>query len=133
MEQTPLDVAIALIEKDGTYLITQRVHDDSFGGYWEFPGGKLESEETLENCLIREIQEELGMTVLVKSKALVVEHPYPVRMIRLHCFFCTVADGEPQTLECAQWKWVLPHELSEFQFPPASSRVIHLLQKMSRP
>ncbi len=125
----PLDVAVAVVERNGQYLITQRLPQDSFGGFWEFPGGKLNGQETLESCLIREIQEELGIGIAVEEKLLVVEHPYPGRVIRLHCFRCTLLNGEPKTLECSAWRWVVPQELTHFEFPPASRSIIDLLQK----
>jgi len=125
----PLDVAVAVIEQEGRYLISQRLPEDSFGGFWEFPGGKSNPGETLEACLIREIQEELGLEIAVGSKLQVVEHRYPRRMIRLHCFSCRVVAGEPRAIECATWRWALPDELAKFKFPPASARIIAALQK----
>ncbi len=124
-----LEVAVAMIEQEGRVLITQRLPTDSFGGHWEFPGGKVNPGETLEACLAREIQEELGIAIAVGAKALVVEHPYPHRTIRLHCFSCRLLSGEPQTIECAAWRWVLPQELSDFSFPPASAPMIELLRR----
>ncbi len=129
MRARPLDVAIAIIGQEGQYLITQRLPADSFGGFWEFPGGKLNEGETFESCLIREIQEELGIKISVNSKLLVSEYAYPGRVIRLHCFLCTLLSGEPKTLECAQWRWVASHELGKFQFPPASGTIIQALQE----
>ena len=120
---------MAVVERNGQYLITQRMPQDSFGGFWEFPGGKLHDQETLEACLIREIREELGIVVAVEEKLLVVEHPYPSRMIRLHCFRCALVEGEPRTLECSAWRWVVAGELTQFEFPPASRSIIELLQK----
>ena len=129
----PLDVAIAVIERDGQFLITQRLPDDSFGGYWEFPGGKVDSGETLEACLAREIQEELGLTITVGQILKVVEHQYPNRTIRLHSFLCRILSGEPKAVECAGWRWVPPQELTSFQFPPASGQIIEALKKGSDP
>ena len=125
----PLDVAIAVIEKEGQYLITQRLPNDSFGGYWEFPGGKVHLGETLEECLAREIQEELGITIGVGPTLTIVEHRYPNRTIRLHCFACQILAGEPKAVECACWRWVAAGELVNFQFPPASGPIIQELQR----
>lgn len=124
-----LDVAVAVIERQGLYLITQRMPQDSFGGSWEFPGGKANPGEGMEECLIREIREELGLSIAVNVKLAEVEHHYPHRSIRLHCYRCRILEGEPQTIECAAWRWVVPEELSQFQFPPASSPLIAQLQK----
>ena len=123
----PLEVAIAVIERSGEYLITQRMQGDSFAGYWEFPGGKVDPGEALETCLYREIQEELGISITVGPCLKVVEHRYPSRMVRLHCFTCQILAGEPQAIQCADWRWVKSGELPGFKFPPASGPIIRIL------
>lgn len=128
-KQSPLDVAVAVIRHEGRLLISQRMPGDSFGGFWEFPGGKLDQGETMEVCLAREIREELGVEIRVGSKQMVISHRYPGRLIRLHCFECHLVQGEPQALECASWKWVDPEELERFTFPPASSPLIRKLRQ----
>lgn len=127
-ELSPLDVAIAVIRHEGKLLISQRLPGDSFGGFWEFPGGKRCEGETMELCLVREIREELGITVEVGSMRMVISHRYPGRTIRLHCYDCLLVEGEPRPLECAGWKWVGPEELDRFLFPPASAPLIRQLQ-----
>ena len=127
-ELPPLDVAIAVIRRERRFLIAQRMPEDSFGGFWEFPGGKLDAGETMEAALIREIREELGVTVQVGSKRMEISHRYPGRVIRLHCFDCRLMEGEPRALECSGWKWVEPEELDQFSFPPASAGLIRNLQ-----
>ncbi len=122
-------MAVAVIERDGRYLISQRLPDDSFGGFWEFPGGKSNPGETLETCLAREIQEELGVEIAVGIKLQVVEYRYPRRTIRLHCFSCRITAGEPRAIECTTWRWTLPAELVRFKFPPASRQIIEALQR----
>ena len=129
----PLEVAVAVIEKDGLYLISRRKADDSFGGYWEFPGGKVDTGESLEACLVREIQEELAVSVAVAQKLQVVEHAYPERTLRLHFYLCHILSGEPQAIECAQWRWVAPEELSQFQFPPASGPILAVIARPKGP
>ena len=125
----PLDVAVAVIRHEGRLLISQRMPGDSFGGFWEFPGGKLDAGETMELCLAREIREELGVTIEVGAKRMEISHQYPGRTIRLHCFDCRLVEGEPHPLECAGWKWVSPEELDRFSFPPASGPLIRELQE----
>ena len=124
-----LDVAVALIERDGRYLISQRLPEDSFGGFWEFPGGKCRPGEMLEECFVREIQEELDVLISVGAIFQTVEHQYPHRTIRLHFFSCRILKGEPQTIECTAWRWVLPQEMFQYQFPPASAPIIEALMK----
>lgn len=125
----PLVVAIALIEREGKYLITRRLPEDSFGGLWEFPGGKLDPGEDLETCLRREIREELGIQVKVVSRVQLVEHRYPNRLLMFHCFSCSIVEGEPQPIECSDFRWVTPGELTGFEFPPASEPIIQNLMK----
>ncbi|MCM8811620.1 MAG: (deoxy)nucleoside triphosphate pyrophosphohydrolase [Candidatus Omnitrophica bacterium] len=125
-----LVVAVAVIQRGRKVLITQRMLSDSFGGMWEFPGGKKQAGESLERCLVREIKEELGLAIRVAGRINVVEHRYPTCLIRMTCFDCRVLAGEPKPLECADLRWVLPGELSKYRFPPASGPIIrHLLQK----
>lgn len=125
----PLDVAVAVIRQEGRLLISQRAQGDSFGGFWEFPGGKLNGGETLEAALTREIREELGVAIEVGDKRMVISHRTPGRAIRLHCFDCRLVQGEPRALECASWQWVLPDELDRFSFPPASLPLIRDLRE----
>ena len=128
----PLNIPVAVIIEGPKILISQRTADDSFGGYWEFPGGKVETGETMEQCLVREITEELGVQIEITRKRMVISHPYPHRMIRLHCYDCRLTSGEPRAIECADWKWVLPEELTGFLFPPASARLIQSLQRLEK-
>ena len=124
----PLDVAVAVIERESRYLITQRLENDSFGGWWEFPGGKVNPGESLEAAVAREIQEELGLTIEVGVLLQVIEHRYPERFLRLHCFACRITAGEPKAVECAAWRWVNSKELRRFKFPPASEPLLRQLE-----
>ena len=124
----PLEVAVGVIESSGKVLITQRKAEDSFGGLWEFPGGKLNPGESVEIALAREIEEELGIRVAVGEKRMVIRHQYPARAVRLHCFDCRVLEGEPRTIECAALKWVEPVDLTGFEFLPATRPLIEQLR-----
>ncbi len=123
-------MAVAVIHRDGKVLIARRRWEDSFGGYWEFPGGKVNEGEGMPAALEREIREELGVRVEVGQERLVLEHRYPGRTIRLHCFDCRLAGGQPRSIECAEWRWVLPAQLAQFHFPPASQALIASLRKL---
>lgn len=128
MPNPPLEVAIAIIEREGQFLVSQRLPEDSFGGFWEFPGGKLNPGESLEMGLAREIMEELGVHVQVGTKRIEIRHQYPSRAIHLHCFDCRLVEGEPRAIECASWRWVRAEELEALVFPPASQPLIRLLR-----
>jgi mutator protein MutT len=126
-------VAVAVVVRDGRVLICQRREKDSFGGYWEFPGGKLEAGETAESCVCREVREELDLGVRAMAALSAVRHEYPGLDLTLHPFVCECVEGEPQAIECQALRWVLPWELSEFRFPPASEPIIaEIRRRMER-
>jgi mutator protein MutT len=122
-----LDVAAAILFRDGRYLVTQRYDHDSFGGFWEIPGGKKEPGETLEQTIVREIREELGLEVEVVSFYRTARYPYPSRTVDLHLFHCRIRSGEPRTLECQSFAWVEPSRLKEYRFPDADASLIEEL------
>ncbi len=122
--------AIAIIEKDGLYLIAQRKPGDTLGLYWEFPGGKCEEGETLEECVVREIKEELGINIQVQKKGETLTTKQAGRRILLHVFFCSHRSGIPRPLECHDVRWVRAEELNQYSFPTANQRLIAHLQRI---
>ncbi len=129
----PIQVAAALIARDGHYLICRRKPDVHLGGLWEFPGGKREQGESLEDCLIREIREELGLDVTTPVPYAVLPHAYPERAVELHFFRCTIARGEPEAIGCAELRWVAPADLETYDFPPADRSLIRQLRDEGAP
>jgi len=129
------DVAAAVtVRDDGAVLMAQRNVDDMLGGLWEFPGGKCEDGESLSDCLVREMGEELGVTVEVGRRLTVVEHAYTHFRITLHAFWCRLSEGEPQCLDCAAFRWVPPDDLDELPMSVADRKVAQALRaKMSQP
>lgn len=123
-----IEVSAGLVFRSGRLLITQRHADAHLGGLWEFPGGKRESQETFEQCLQRELREELGVEVIVGELFDTVTHAYPERTVLLKFFLCRLAQGEPQPLDCAAVKWVTPPELAAHDFPAADAGLLHKLQ-----
>jgi mutator protein MutT len=119
-----LEVGAALVFKDGKFLITQRKDDDSFGGFWELPGGKKEPTESLEECVIRELKEELDIEVEIKHFFRILTYHYPQRSVRLNIFFCSHKSGEPKTIECQAFEWVSPRDLPQYKFPEADQSLI---------
>ncbi len=111
----------------GKYLIAQRRPDDSFGGYWEFPGGRQEEGETHEETCIREAGEEVGLSISVDRFLKTIENPYQGKEIHLHFYLCRVLNGKPQALECEAVRWAFPHELKQVLFPPANESIIEEL------
>ena len=80
-----IEVVAAIIYKDGKILATQRGYGD-YKGMWEFPGGKMDQEETQEQAIVREIYEELNVEILVERKVCTVEYDYPQFHLTMHCF-----------------------------------------------
>lgn len=93
-----IQVAAAVLERDGRYLITQRGPHTHLAGYWEFPGGKREPGESLEACLSRELREELGIEITSPTPFVVIQHEYPDKAVELHFFLCSMSEGEIQPL-----------------------------------
>lgn len=119
-----IDVSAGLIFRDGNLLITQRHANDHLGGLWEFPGGKREPGESFEQCLVRELEEELGIRVEVGAELEDLTHAYPEKRVRLKFFKCRLLSGEPRPLGCSQLRWVAPAELERFDFPEADARLL---------
>lgn len=123
-----IDVAAALLFRDGKLLITQRHADAHLGGLWEFPGGKREASETFEECLARELREELGVEVKVGALVQSLTHAYPDKTVHLRFFRCEWLANEPQPLGCPAFRWVCAAELSNYDFPAADAQLLGLLQ-----
>lgn len=126
------DIAAGIIWWGDQLLISKRHTDDLLGGLWELPGGKQESRETLEECLVREVREELGIEIAVGDLLMTVRHAYTHFRVTLHVFHCRYLSGQPQALDCADWRWVWPDELDDFAFPAANGRILAALQGNGR-
>jgi A/G-specific adenine glycosylase len=122
------DVTAGVVWKDSKFLITLRPPKGLLGGLWEFPGGKREAGESLEDCLRRELREELGIDVDVGEYLVSVKHAYTHFRITLHVFECRYADGNIQLNECDDYRWIDKDGLNAFAFPAADRKVIALLQ-----
>lgn len=126
-------VTAGLVWNNGKVLITRRPEGSHLSGYWEFPGGKQENGETLEACLEREIEEELGMKIEAGSPLLTVDHEYETRTVSLHFFVCHWLSGKPRALQGQEMKWVEPHQLPHFRFPPPDRKLIEMLSSTKKP
>ncbi len=109
-------------------LIDKRRAEGSLGGLWEFPGGKLEPGETLEDCIKREIQEELAIEIEVKEHLITIEHTYTDFKVTLNVYQCDYISGEPQPLESDEIRWVRLDEIDQFSFPKANQKIIAALK-----
>lgn len=122
-------VAAAIIAREGRYLIAQRKPGTHLGGFWEFPGGKCQSGESLEACLARELREELDVAISTPVPFRTIRHAYADKTIELHFFRCSLQGGEPEARECAEIRWVNPEEFSLYRFPPADDEILFALQR----
>jgi 8-oxo-dGTP diphosphatase len=127
LDSVRVEVVAAIVRRNGKILITRRLDHAHLGGLWEFPGGKVEPGESLEEALLREIREELGMEIVVGPEIFTIEHDYPTKSVRLHFFDCGVIQGEPQALDVSDLRWVTPLQLADFEFPPADAELIRKL------
>ena len=124
-----IEVAAGLIHHDGRYLIAKRRAGVHLAGLWEFPGGKREQGETLEECLRRELFEELNIRIDAPVPFRIIKHEYPEKTVELHFFRCAIEAGLATPLDSAEIRWVHPSELGEYQFPPADRPIIEALQR----
>ncbi len=120
-------VTAAIIEDQGKYLLTQRKEKSDQGLKWEFPGGKLEFGETPEQCLIREINEELNIIVSVRDLFQVVSHIYGDRQVILICYRCHYVEGKMFPQDCYDYCWVEKKDLLTYDLAPADVQVVQSL------
>ncbi len=112
-------VTAAILEDNGRFLIARRGPGQSLEGYWEFPGGKVEQGESLEECLIREIKEELNLDICVEQKFYEVLHQYDKGQIKLVAFRIHVLSGSLSLSVHDDVKWLLPSEILQYKLAPA--------------
>jgi mutator protein MutT len=123
-----IDVAAGLVFREGKLLITLRHADTHLGGFWEFPGGKREPNETFEECLERELKEELGIEVQVGDLIETLTHEYPEKTVRLKFYRCAWSRHEPRPLGCEALTWVTSDELHSYSFPAADACLLERLR-----
>ncbi len=120
----PIQVACAIIEKEGKVLATQRSKSMSLPLKWEFPGGKIHDGESLRECLRRELQEELGIEAVIGHPLSPVTYNYQVFSVTLHPFICKIISGEITLHEHAALAWLTPLELHTLDWAEADVPVI---------
>ena len=123
MAAAVVEVAAAVVERDGRYLITRRLEGTHLAGLWEFPGGKILPGEKPEDALRRELKEELGVEAVVGEPIETVDWTYPEKSVRLRFFRCALAE-EPRPLEGQEMRWVAGADLRSYTFPDADATLI---------
>lgn len=122
---SPVEIAVAVVECEGQYLIGQRPEGSKLAGDWEFPGGKIEAGESAAEAAIRECREETGLTIRIVGEHSIVEHRYDYGLLRLHFLLATCDDaGAPLP---ARFRWVQGKELADYPFPPANTALVQSL------
>ena len=125
-------IGVAVIwNQSGQILIDRRKVGGTMGGLWEFPGGKIEPGETVETCIVREIQEELAIEIAVGEHLISIEHTYPTFHLTLTVHHCQHISGVPQPIESEEIRWVNIDDLGNYQFPAANIAIINALQNYS--
>jgi len=125
------EVAVGIIiSNDNEYLLANRPVGKPYEGYWEFPGGKIESGENTHQALVRELQEELGIEVLESSEIGIIEHDYPHAYVRLHLQVVRKWTGIPVGLEGQELAWQTSRLLSECALTPLLPATISIIELM---
>ncbi len=124
-------VTAAIINKDGKYLVTQRASNDKLPLKWEFPGGKVELGETPEECLKREIKEELNLDIVVGNKIATSIYSYGSEKINLVAYAAQIVYGSMKLLVHQDAQWVSVNQLDQFDFCPADIPIIEKLKGLS--
>lgn len=127
-----VQVAAALIWQGNKFMICQRPVTKTRALEWEFVGGKAEKGETLEEALIRECHEEIGVTVKVGEIFMELDHVYPDITIHLTLFNCEIAEGTVQKLEHNDIRFITPDEIPQYNFCPADKEILEKIIRESK-
>ncbi len=123
-----IHVSAAIIMKDNKIFVTQRGYGE-FKDWWEFPGGKIEEGETPEECLKREIKEELKADINIDKYLCTVEYDYPNFHLKMECFICSLIDGHLELVEAEDAKFITKDQLDNIDFLPADLLAVKELKK----
>lgn len=123
-----IKVVAAIIQKENKILATKRGYGE-FINMWEFPGGKIESGETKEQALVREIKEELNIEISVDKFAIDIEYQYPNFYLFMSCFMCSIKEGSIEFLEHNDGKWITKEELNTLNWLPADIGAVNYLKE----
>ena len=123
-----IKVVAAIIQKENKILATKRGYGE-FINMWEVPGGKIESGETKEQALVREIKEELNIEISVDKFAIDIEYQYPNFYLFMSCFMCSIKEGSIELLEHNDGKWITKEELNTLNWLPADIDAVNYLKE----
>ena len=123
-----IDVVAAVIKKNNLYFIAQRNRNKHFAYYWEFPGGKVDKQETFENALKREIKEELSINIRVFNHIASEKHKDEKIDVNVHYFLCESLNDNIILFEHEDMKWLQKNDLKKFKMAPGDSKIIKYLE-----
>jgi 8-oxo-dGTP diphosphatase len=118
-----------ILSPEGQILLALRPQGTHQGGLWEFPGGKVEADEIVEEALIRELQEELAINVTTCEPLVEVTHDYSDKSVLLDVWVVSTFTGEPKGNEGQQIRWVNPEHLADYEFPAANVPIVEAVQQ----
>ena len=127
-----LEVSCAILERFDQVLVAKRARGTAHGGLWEFPGGKLEENESAAESLVRELKEELGVQIRLVQTLKPSDTEEEKRILRLHPFRCTLVSGNPKPHEHSQIRWVHRTRLETFNWAPADIPVLRYFLALKR-
>ena len=125
-------VAAGVLEREGKTLAAKRKSGSHLEGHWEFPGGKIEPNESPEDCLVRELAEEIGVLVVPRGILDVVFHRYPEKSVLLLFYRCELLEGDPRPIECDEVRWVDLADLPSLDWAPADVPFVRKLAESPR-
>ncbi len=123
-----IEVVAAILMDNQYILATQRLNGE-FAGGWEFPGGKIEANESCEDALSREIKEELGIEILIHQHLCTTSYTYPSFHLTMHTYLCSQVSGTLSLIDHSDFKWLKPNELDSLNWLPADIEVVEELKK----
>lgn len=126
-----IQTVIGIIKRDNKFLLNERPKDKPYSGYWEFPGGKIEPNESSQAALARELEEELGISVRSSEFWFQHKHAYPDKIVTLEIWFITEFVGEPQGKENQILQWMDLESIPQINLLDGNWEIINRLQELS--
>lgn len=130
LNPVPINVAVGILKRDDKILISQRPVDKPYSGYWEFPGGKIEKNESGADALSRELKEELGVSVIQANPWFSFTHAYPDKTVQLEIWLVTDFNGEPHGKENQQLHWATYAELLSYRLLEGNKTIIERIKTL---
>jgi A/G-specific adenine glycosylase len=125
-------IGVGIIIKENEVLIALRPEDAMLGGMWEFPGGKQQEDEKIEQTVARELNEELGVEVSIIKPFMKLDHAYSHFKITMHAFLCELEHGTPEPKDSQEIRWISIDELEDYPFPKANRKLTEKLMNLNK-